>query len=108
MRARPRGAGRPRTACSPPSRTTGTTRPGSSIRGRAGRAGSALAGLATPLLYLHGADDGCVGIDLLDEPTVAFPPDTRVEVVPAAGHFLQLERPDEVARLVGGFLDGAR
>ena len=66
-----------------------------------------LAGLATPLLYLHGANDGCVGLDLLDEPTVAYPPNTTVEIVPDAGHFLQLERPDETARLVLGFLGGA-
>jgi pimeloyl-ACP methyl ester carboxylesterase len=63
-----------------------------------------VAGMATPLLYLHGADDGCVGPDLLDEPTVAYPPDTTVEIVADAGHFLQLERPDETARLVLGFL----
>lgn len=66
-----------------------------------------LAGMATPLLYLHGANDGCVGLDLLDEPTVAYPPNATVEIVPDAGHFLQLERPDETARLVLGFLGGA-
>ena len=49
-------------------------------------------------------NDGCVGTDLLDEPTVAYPPNTTVEIVAGAGHFLQLERPDETARLVLGFV----
>ena len=42
----------------------------------------ALTGLETPLLYLHGANDGCVGIDLLDEPTVAYPPNTTSRSCP--------------------------
>jgi pimeloyl-ACP methyl ester carboxylesterase len=70
-----------------------------------GAAGRALvAKVPTPLLYLHGVDDGCLGVELLEEPRTSFPPQTTVERVMGAGHFLQLERPDEVARLVGDFL----
>jgi len=60
-----------------------------------------------PLLYLHGARDGCLDsrfaarlVELLPE----LPARSRVEVVPSAGHFLQLERPDRVAALVRTFL----
>ena len=50
-----------------------------------------------PLLYLHGRDDGCVGVDV-----AAGYPDTVV--VDGAGHFLHLERPDEVNRRIVDFL----
>lgn len=63
-----------------------------------------VATIPTPLLYLHGVDDGCLGVELLEEPRTCFPPQTTVERVAAAGHFLQLERPDEVARLIGDFI----
>ncbi|QKW37934.1 alpha/beta hydrolase [Actinomadura sp. NAK00032] len=57
-----------------------------------------------PVLYLHGADDGCLGADVVDLGAVraALPPGSRAESVAAAGHFLQLDRPDEVnARILG-------
>lgn len=59
---------------------------------------------SVPLLYLHGANDGCMSpaiaatsADVLHEPH-------RFEMVEGAGHFLQLERPDEFNRLVVDFL----
>ncbi|HEV7887135.1 MAG TPA: alpha/beta hydrolase [Acidimicrobiales bacterium] len=55
---------------------------------------------AQPLLYLHGADDGCLGLEL----AVGGWPATVV--VKDAGHFLQVEQPDEVNRLVLEFLAG--
>jgi pimeloyl-ACP methyl ester carboxylesterase len=60
--------------------------------------------IPTPLLYLHGVDDGCLGVELLDAPRACFPAGAHVERVAGAGHFLQLERPDEVERLVSAFL----
>lgn len=62
---------------------------------------------AQPTLYLHGNTDGCMGIEVA-EGARAFltSPGSRMEVVDGAGHFLQLERPDEVNRLVLEFLTG--
>ncbi len=67
---------------------------------------SAADGSAPPLpcLYLHGRDDGCMGAELVG-PTADFLGEgSAVEVVDGAGHFLHLERPDVVNRLVLDFL----
>jgi pimeloyl-ACP methyl ester carboxylesterase len=58
------------------------------------RASAAPAG--APVLYLHGVDDGCLGIDFLalSEPFLA--PGSRTLAVEGAGHFLQLEQPAAV------------
>jgi pimeloyl-ACP methyl ester carboxylesterase len=48
-----------------------------------------------PLLYLHGADDGCVGAELAGPDAV---------LVKGAGHFLHLEQPDEVNTRILDFL----
>lgn len=62
--------------------------------------------LPQPTLYLHGATDGCMGAELVDEGVLAsLPADgSRYEVVPDAGHFLQLEQPTVVNRLIVDFL----
>ncbi|HWJ98080.1 MAG TPA: alpha/beta hydrolase, partial [Acidimicrobiales bacterium] len=62
--------------------------------------------LSVPALYLHGADDGCMGAELIDDGVLASlaGPGSRYEVVPDAGHFLQLEQPDAVNRLILDFL----
>jgi pimeloyl-ACP methyl ester carboxylesterase len=59
-----------------------------------------------PTLYLHGRDDGCLGIELAEEARtfVAGIDGSRVEVVDHAGHFLHLEQPEQVNRLVLDFL----
>ncbi len=60
-----------------------------------------------PLLYLHGTNDGCMGIataratnELLSEPS-------RYVEVDAAGHFLHLEQPDVVNRHIINFVTAA-
>ncbi len=60
--------------------------------------------LGAPFLYLHGADDGCMGIDVLDRLRPGLPEDALVEVLPGCGHFLQVERPDAVAAHVVPFV----
>lgn len=62
--------------------------------------------LSVPALYLHGAADGCMGADLIDDGVLASlaAPGSRYEIVPDAGHFLQLEQPEAVNRLIVDFL----
>jgi pimeloyl-ACP methyl ester carboxylesterase len=57
-----------------------------------------------PTLYLHGADDGCLDARLAALAGPKLPSGSHVEVVAGAGHFLHLERPDEVGRKVLDFL----
>jgi pimeloyl-ACP methyl ester carboxylesterase len=59
-----------------------------------------------PFLYLHGADDGCMAIDIVDDPLPYLGPGSRFVAVEGAGHFLHLERPEHVAALVLDFLAG--
>ena len=60
---------------------------------------------AQPVLYLHGADDGCLDIRLADRTAEVLPAGSTVAIVEGAGHFLQLEQPDTVAAQVLGFLE---
>ena len=62
--------------------------------------------LTQPTLYLHGATDGCMGAELIDDTVLAsLPhPDSQVEIVADAGHFLQLEQPKTVNHLITTFL----
>lgn len=59
-----------------------------------------------PTLYLHGAQDGCMGADVVDAVRAALSPGSEAGVVDGAGHFLHLEQPAEVNRRVLGFLAG--
>jgi pimeloyl-ACP methyl ester carboxylesterase len=53
-----------------------------------------------PVLYLHGVQDGCMGVSAIGDPLPHLPPGSKVEIVEDAGHFLQLDRPTEVNRLI--------
>jgi pimeloyl-ACP methyl ester carboxylesterase len=57
-----------------------------------------------PTLYLHGADDGCLEPAFAEGLAAKLPPGSRVESVADAGHFLQVEQPTVVNRLVERFL----
>ena len=57
-----------------------------------------------PLLYLHGANDGCIGVDVVESAKKTAPANVKFEVVEAAGHFLQLEQPKVVNKLICDFL----
>jgi pimeloyl-ACP methyl ester carboxylesterase len=60
--------------------------------------------IEVPAMMLHGANDGCIGSELLDGMDAFFPRGLRVEVVPGTGHFLHQEAPDAVNRLLLDFL----
>jgi pimeloyl-ACP methyl ester carboxylesterase len=53
-----------------------------------------------PTLYLHGARDGCVRVELVGDAVEHMSPGSRMAIVEDAGHFLHLERPDEVNALI--------
>ena len=60
--------------------------------------------IAAPALYLHGADDGCQLPEVAARAEHVLRPPNTFAMVDGAGHFLQLERPDEVNELVAAFL----
>ncbi len=58
-----------------------------------------------PTLYLHGADDGAMGAELIgDHVLSALGPGSSVEIFEHTGHFLHLEKPDEVNARIRAFL----
>lgn len=62
--------------------------------------------LPQPTLYLHGARDGCMGAELINDDLLASLPaeGSRIEIVEDTGHFLHLEEPDRVNQLIVEFL----
>lgn len=57
-----------------------------------------------PTLYLHGAQDGCMGVDVTETVRGVLAAGSEVVVVEDAGHFLHLEQPAEVNRRIVDFL----
>ncbi len=57
-----------------------------------------------PALYVHGRDDGCVGVELVRGVERAYTAGVRVHVIDGAGHFVHQERPSEFNRLLLDFL----
>lgn len=60
-----------------------------------------------PLLYLQGADDGCLDARWAAQVSSRLNHGGRVALIPDAGHFLQLERPDVVNARILEFLGEA-
>ena len=57
-----------------------------------------------PLLYLHGANDGCIDADVVALSKSMAPANVNFAIVKDAGHFLQLEQPEKVNKLICDFL----
>ncbi|GBE64511.1 epoxide hydrolase [Mycobacterium sp. MFM001] len=60
-----------------------------------------------PSLYLHGRDDGCATPAFAHWTEKVLPAGSDVAVVEHAGHFLQLDQPEEVAELLLRFIGPA-
>lgn len=57
-----------------------------------------------PTLYVHGDQDGCMTAGFAPFVRGVLPAGSAVAVIAGAGHFLQLERADDVASLIVDFL----
>jgi pimeloyl-ACP methyl ester carboxylesterase len=53
-----------------------------------------------PVLYLHGRNDGCIGTEVATHAASVAPANASVEIVENAGHFMQLEQPAVVNKLI--------
>ena len=56
-----------------------------------------------PTLYLHGENDGCIAANLSEGMEANFE-NLEIKILPDCGHFLHLEKPDEVNRIILDFL----
>jgi len=60
--------------------------------------------IRVPTLYLHGADDGCIGVEVSEGVERGFTGPFEKRVIPDAGHFPHQERQEEFNRLLLTFL----
>jgi len=65
-----------------------------------------LGGVATPTLVVWGRDDRIVPLECGERYLKALT-HARLEIVEGAGHFVEMEKPDELAGLVARFVTGA-
>lgn len=57
-----------------------------------------------PTLYIHGRNDGCVGVEFAETAEAGLSAGSRLAIIEGAGHFTQVEQPEEFNRLVLDFL----
>jgi pimeloyl-ACP methyl ester carboxylesterase len=103
-------------AASPPVSSEPASAPGSagtaSTPGSAGAARYAAEEQAAgrqapqPTLYLHGASDGCIRVELARGAQRLLAPSSRMVVIEEAGHFLQVEKPGQVNEHILGWVTG--
>ena len=78
----------------------GTTPPDPAYDAQAAAAGATP---PQPTLYLHGDQDGCMGVEVADDALAFLSAGSRVVIVPGTGHFLHVEKPAEVNELICGW-----
>ncbi len=61
-----------------------------------------LGSVATPTLVVWGRDDRIVPLECGERYVKALP-NAMLEVIDGAGHFAEMEKPEQLARLIGGF-----
>jgi 3-oxoadipate enol-lactonase len=67
----------------------------------------ALAGIKVPTLVLHGADDQIIPLQEAERMRNAIP-NARLQVLPEAGHLLNLEQPELFNQAIQGFIHDQR
>jgi len=60
--------------------------------------------LPQPALYIHGRNDGCVGVEFAENAAAGLSPGSSAAIIEGAGHFAQVEKPEEFNRLVLDFI----
>ena len=65
-----------------------------------------LGGVSTPALVVWGRDDRIVPLECGERYVKALP-QARLEIVDGAGHFVEMEKPEELAQLVSRFVHAA-
>lgn len=63
--------------------------------------------IRVPCLYLHGDRDGCIGYSVAASMTELFAKGLDRRLVTGVGHFLHMERPDEVNETITAYLKDA-
>ena len=57
-----------------------------------------------PTLYLHGAEDGCLGVGLVTGAEAFLGAGSEVAIIEGTGHFMHVEKPEEVNRRIVEFV----
>ncbi len=57
-----------------------------------------------PTLYIHGRNDGCVGVEFAENAAAGLSTGSSAAIIEGAGHFTQVEKPEEFNRLVLDFI----
>lgn len=60
--------------------------------------------IPVPTMYLHGANDGCIGVETTEGMESAFSRHFEKHIIPSAGHFVHQEQPEVVNQLISRFL----
>lgn len=57
-----------------------------------------------PAIYLHGEQDGCIGMELCEGMSDFFTKGFELHLIENAGHFMHLERPDCINEIIKDFI----